>query len=154
MYSEIKSSKPLFDYNDFISKVNDEYFDKTKEYCEEIVKKIPKDKLLDTSIVLLKNINMNNFENISYLLEVSINYFDKSKKEKYLEKCSNALEKTDSKIIIKTLIIALQNFWNDLKKIARIRVEGMLIRSLENMEFHYKTETDENGQYYSITEIN
>lgn len=151
---EIKKAKLYFDYNDFLNIVNDMHFDKSTEYSDEIIKMIPNNKLFDTNIVLVTKIDEINYKNISYIILSSLKKLDKKELKKFYEHCSKILQKDDSRSLIKSFVFALKDNWIEIEKVARIRIESMLIKSLENMDFDEFQTTDEYGNYCTEHEIN
>jgi len=150
----IKKAKLYFDYNEFVTIINDKYFDKSVEYSDEIIKIIPANKLYDTNMLLIKNSNQNNYKNISYIIMSSIKVFEKNELNKFYKYCSKILQKTDDHSLIKLLVFALKDVWNEIEKAARIRIEGLLIIALENIHFNEIQATNEYNNYYTDYEIN
>jgi len=151
---KIKKAKFYFDYNDFIEILNDPHFDRSIEYSDEILKMIPRNKLLDTNIVLLKNVKRKNYLNISYIILSSINALKEDELKKLFSHCSKILQKTDNYSMIKALVFAFKDKWKDIDKVSRIRIENILMKALSNLAFEEHEDIDDYGNNYSRTEIN
>lgn len=151
---KIKKAKLYFDYNEFLNSINDKYFDRSIEYSDEVIKRVPQNKLLDTNIALIKNINQQNYKNISYIILSSIKKLEKEELNKFYEHCSKILQKTEDYSLIKAILFALKDSWQKIERAARIRVESILIKALKNLHFDEFQATNEYNNYYTEYEIN
>ena len=151
---KIKKARLYFDYHEFLNSINDKHFDRSTEYSDEVIKSVPQNKLLDTNIALIKNINQHNYKNISYIILSSIKKLEKKELNKFYEHCSKILQKTKDYSLIKALLFALKDTWQKIERVARIRIESLLIKSLENLYFDEFQATDDYNNYYTEHEIN
>lgn len=150
----IKKAKTLFDFNEIQTAVNDIHFDPSTEYASELAKTIPENKLLDTVESLLKIVDKSNYKNISYLLSACADLLSPEERQKLYSYCSKLLQKTESYAVIKALVFALQNVWNQIEKLSRIRAEGMLIAALRNADLEEEQVINEFGNYQTDYALN
>lgn len=143
----VKRAKTLFDFNEIQSAVNDIHFDHSSEYANELAKTIPENKLFDTIANLLKIIDKSNYKNISFLLSSCSDLLSPEEKQRLYSYCSKLLQKREDYAVIKALVFALRNKWNQIEKLSRIRVEGMLIEALRNAKFEEIQGLDEYGNF-------
>ncbi len=141
----VKKAKLLFDYDEFLALVDDVHFDKSIEYSDEIIKSIPNDKLLDTSIKLIDNIRDSNFENISFILYSSLKILSENDLRDFLKFCENILSKTNDYSVIKALVFSLHNNWKNLEKSVCMRIENILLDAIKKIEITHSFE--DNGFY-------
>jgi uncharacterized protein (TIGR02391 family) len=149
----IKKAKTLFDFNEIQTAVNDIHFDPSTEYASELAKTIPENKLLDTIESLLKIVDKSNYKNISYLLSACADLLSLEERQKLYSYCSKLLQKTENYAVMKALVFALHNVWNQIEKLSRIRAEGMLIAALRNADLEEEV-INEFGNYQTDYVLN
>jgi len=149
----VKKAKLLFDYDEFYAIVDDVHFDKSIEYSDEIIKNIPTDKFLDTTIRLIDNINDNNFENISFILYSSLKIFNENDLRDFLKFCENILSRTHDHSTIKALVFSLRDNWRNLEKSVCMRIENILFDAIKKIEITHSFKQDGFFQtsYFTIT---
>jgi uncharacterized protein (TIGR02391 family) len=150
----IKKAKTLFDFNEIQTAVNDIHFDPSTEYASELAKTIPENKLLDTIESLLKIVDKSNYKNISYLLSACADLLSLEERQKLYSYCSKLLQKTENYAVMKALVFALHNVWNQIEKLSRIRAEGMLIAALRNADLEEEQVINEFGNYQTDYVLN
>lgn len=150
----IKKAKLFFDFDEIMSIVDDMHFDRSTEYSEEIVRTIPKNKVFDTLLNLLLNINNQNFLNVAYLIRSGKQLLEEEEMNKFYDHCSALLQKTSDHSQIKALVFALNDTWAKVRKASRIRIEGMLIEALKNVRFDEDQCVDDHGNFYTNYTLN
>ncbi|MBA7543692.1 hypothetical protein ES705_36029 [subsurface metagenome] len=150
----IINAKAVYDYNEFKEIINDKHFDKSKQYSDEIVKIIPEEKLYDTSIKLLEDINFDNFENISNVVASVYSLLDNTQQSDFIEHVSNCLFKTTDHNVIKCIIKSFSNKWDLFKPASKLRAENILITALKDMNYNYETGENQYGNYETFMTVN
>ena len=150
LLSIILRSKPKFDYLELLSRINDIYFNKRKQYSDEVIKNIPREKMLDVSLKLITDINNNNFENISYVVLSIMKQLDQKEKDIFINSCSTILSKTTDITVIKSFLIFLSDSWELVNKSSQMRIANLLLTSFSKFEFISETQTNKSGNYETV----
>lgn len=132
----LDDSKEPFTIPALIERVFDPYFVKEKRYADLLANEIPSGKLLDTLIVLFRQRNECEQSNVLTLMSTAmINRMTKEQVAEYFEVVSSELTSASELMSIRTALEMLPTeTWSYQSEMARLRVEEMVVRSIEEGE--------------------
>lgn len=133
-----KSQEP-FTIPDFISRVIDKYFVQTSEYAKLLVEEIPPKRRFDVLIEIYRRKQEGDGYNISLVVKEILKNITQEQTTQFLAVVSDELKTTQNNSIIKLILQILPpDLWNKLNKTACIRVENILIESIDEGEAYNK----------------
>ena len=129
-------SQQSYTIDSFISLVKDPYFVKDREYVEGLVSTIPQLKMSDTLIEIYRSKSWEYSENIQAIITAIIKKMDEKDIDEFYSVVSDELQRC-SDVSSATLIIKITpgQYWNKVQKMSLIRIESMLLKSLETAWF-------------------
>ena len=129
-----KSQEP-FTIPDFFSRVIDKYFVQTPEYAKLLVEEIPPKRSFDVLIEIYRRKQEGDGYNISLVVKEILKKVTEEQTTQFLAVVSDELKTTQNNTIIRLILQILPpDLWNKLSETARIRVENILIKSIEEGE--------------------
>lgn len=137
--SILDESETSFNENQFLKRLSDEAYVATDEYSKLLVEEIPKKKLYDIAIYILRNRLNYNLDNISSFSKQLMNILDQKSRIEILQNISDELRDANEDAQIETIfsMYNFDEFWNKIKKISRIRTENYLLTSLKKGSMGY-----------------
>lgn len=150
----IKASKSKFDYQDFLSLVNDMYFRSGKTYATELVKSIPSGKSVDVALKLVSEIQLNNCNNIGWTVRAIKIQMVEEERDLFFPLLDQILLRTQDFNVVRASTIIMGEDWTNLSKTTRIRLESMLFEALKRSEFIDKTILGSHSNYRIETYMN
>ncbi len=138
----INKAKAPFEIGDMIQRIRDEHFVESEEYTDLIVSEIPKEKLNDTLTAIYEARTEVSPQVMRLVAHSILNRLDAEDRSAFVALVSEDLKTTedDATIRIATKVFAGDE-WNQIARIARLRIENRLLRSLK--EGGYKATSGE-----------
>ena len=138
----INKAKAPFEIGDMIQRICDEHFVESEEYTDLIVSEIPKEKLNDTLTAIYEARTEVSPQVMRLVAHSILNRLDAEDRSAFVALVSEDLKTTedDATIRIATKVFAGDE-WKQIARIARLRIENRLLKSLE--EGGYKTNSEE-----------
>lgn len=147
-------STQSFTIQDFLDRVTDEYFVQKNEYVEELINTIPIRKQFDTLIEVYREKSWRQSDNFKLVIQAILKELDDSKVKDFLAVVSEELQFADRDSEVSLIIKILpSNLWPQLSRIARLRAENMLIKSLEEAWYLPDEDKTNNSPSTWISEI-
>jgi len=133
---KIKGSTGQFEINTFYNQIVDEKFVRTQEYCNGLVNEIPPGKLYDTVLFIYNKKTSIESLNLGILFKSFFSKLSKDNIERLLVLISSDLRKTnDNNIIQRIICLLIPEMWMDIDTLARMRIENIIIQSIENNDY-------------------
>lgn len=146
----IRNSKQSNLIDDWTEIIFDENFSENPKYSEELFNAMPKNKKMDILIMVFRNSDRIKSRNVMPFIKLIIDSMTEKEKAEYFELMSKFLIKaTDNDQLRKFFMIFPDKYWHNISKLAKIRIESMVKKSVENGT--YCTEYDNYGnieEYY------
>ena len=132
----INKAKTPFEIGDMIQRIRDEHFVESEEYTDLIVSEIPKEKLNDTLTAIYEARTEVSPQVMRLVAHSILNRLDAEDRSAFVALVSEDLKTTedDATIRIATEVFAGDE-WNRIARIARLRIENRLLKSLEEGEY-------------------
>lgn len=129
----IEKAKGSFVLSDFKSQVFDKDFLNNVRYAELLVKQIPPKKRFDTLIDIYRDKTLGDIYNVSLVIRTLFSLLSLEDQNEFIMIISDELNNTNNRDEIQyNLMIVPDNFWNRISEISRLRIEGIVIKSLED----------------------
>jgi uncharacterized protein (TIGR02391 family) len=142
----ISTSKSTFTKSSFLNKVFDPYFPENKRYSKLLVSEIPAKHCLDILIETFRGKNKGEPIKLRVFFEELLKNITADEKAQIIEIISEELEQvTDENSICQAIQILPIDTWKGLKEIVRIRIEHILIQSIESGKYNTKRNTCNSG---------
>ncbi len=131
----LEGAQEPFTIPGFLQRVFDRHFVQSNKYAELLVAEIPAGKRLDVLIEIYRRKREGSGSNLEYVVEELLGHLSEDQKAHFLLIVSEELEKTNSEEDIRlTLQILRPDLWSELKAVSRLRMENILIKSIEKGE--------------------
>jgi len=132
----INKAKAPFEIGDLIKRICDRHFVESEEYSELIVSEIPKEKLNDTLTAIYEARTEVRPQVMRLVTHSIFNKLNAEDRLAFAALVSEDLKTTedDATIIIATNVFAGDE-WNQIARIARLRIENRLLKSLKEGEY-------------------
>ena len=128
----LDESREPFTISDFLERVFDEDFVKSRVYAELLVEEIPLSKRLDTLIEIYRKKDEGSAENIKYITNEVLKHLPDEQTTDFLRVVSEELKTTSDILDMRiTLHILPSEMWPQISKTARLRIENKLINSIK-----------------------
>lgn len=135
----IDQSQEPFTIPNFISRVFDKYFVQTSEYAKLLVDEIPPKKRFDALVEIYRKKTHGDGKNISFVVKEILKVITEDQKSQFISIVSDELINTKDENVLKLVLQLLPpDLWKELNKTARIRVENILIESIDEGEAYNK----------------
>ena len=142
----ICESKSPFTKSEFLNKVFDPYFPDNARYSELLVSEIPEKHRLDILIETFREKDRGDPKKIRVFYEELLKNLKPDEKSQLIEVISEELEQvSDDDEIRHSIQILPIKFWKNLKEIVRLRIEHILIQSIESGKYNTKTSNCHSG---------
>jgi uncharacterized protein (TIGR02391 family) len=131
----IDQSQEPFTIPNFISRVFDKYFVQTSKYTKLLVEEIPPKKRFDVLVEIYRKKQEEYGLNLALVVKEILKVISEEQTTQFLELVSDELKTTQDYTILGLILQILPpNLWKKLNKTARLRVENILIKSIDEGE--------------------
>ena len=132
----INKAKAPFEIGDLIQRIRDKHFVESEEYSELIVSEIPKEKLSDTLTAIYESRTEVTPQVMMLVVHSILNRLSAQDRSAFVALVSEDLKTTedDTTIRIATKVFAGDK-WKQIARIARLRIENRLLKSLKEGEY-------------------
>ena len=128
----IKNSKQSLLIDDWAEIIFDINFSDNPSYAQELFNTMPNNKKLDILINVFRNCDKIQTSNVMPLMELIIDSLLEKERIEYFDMVSKYLIKSkDDEPLYKFFLIYPPKYWSNLSRIARIRVESMVKKSVK-----------------------
>jgi len=128
----IKNSKQSLLIDDWAEIIFDINFSDNPNYAQELFNTMPNNKKLDILINVFRNCDKIQTSNVMPLMELIIDSLLEKERIEYFDMVSKYLIKSkDDEHLYKFFLIYPPKYWSNLSRIARIRVESMVKKSVK-----------------------
>ena len=150
----IDQAKPPFSRAEFVARVFDPHFVPQARYAEGLVAEIPLIQRLDVFLEVYAAKEQGKIEHLRYLFDALLPLLTEEERKQVYAVISNELKKTIHKKTISYVIGILgKKDWASLDEMARIRIENILIRTVNSGNFGYGSPSEDMLDDTSLTEI-
>ncbi|QSX07244.1 TIGR02391 family protein [Sedimentibacter sp. zth1] len=133
----IDKSKLSFEEKDFLKKVYDKHFVKSKEYCDLLVKEIPKRQRINIAISIVLDRDKGDIYNLSWFMHSLQENLEEDEIDRLYKVISQELIYASSHIEISTILkIFDPKYWYKVDKVARLRIENLLYEDIKNGKYN------------------
>jgi uncharacterized protein (TIGR02391 family) len=133
-----QSTEP-FTLQVFVERVLDSYFVKSEEYAELLVSEIPPKRHLDTLIELYRLKRHDISDNLKFVFSAIFKRLDSNQLNDFCGVVSDELKTTTDEVTIRLNLKLMEpEFWSQISTISRLRIEHILIESIEQGEMNEK----------------
>ncbi|MFJ8531677.1 TIGR02391 family protein [Bacillus sp. NPDC094106] len=137
----IDKSKTSFEKSTFLQRVFDEYYVKTKEYSDLLVKEIPKRQRVDIAISIILARRDGDSYKLSYFMNSLFDKLEETDILRVYKVISEELKYTSEHDDIATILhIVPSKYWSRLDKAVKIRIEEILYQSAEKGKYDSSTQ--------------
>ena len=127
----INKAKPSFVVDEWVDRVFDPYFVKSKLYAESLVEEIPASKRYETLITLYWRRNLTAIDALRCIYPSLYSVLEEPLMNEFLKVVSNELKTTTSNADITYVLTILQpEHWAGLDKVAKMRIEALLYKEI------------------------
>ena len=131
----IDQSQEPFTIPNFVSRVFDKHFVQTSEYTKLLVEEIPPKKRFDVLIEIYRKKQEEYGLNLALVVKEILKVISEEQTTQFLEVVSDELKTTQDYTVLGLILQILPpNLWKKLNKTARLRVENILIKSIDEGE--------------------
>jgi uncharacterized protein (TIGR02391 family) len=131
----IDQSQELFTIPSFVSRVFDKHFVQTSKYTKLLVEEIPPKKRFDVLVEIYRKKQEEYGLNLALVVKEILKVISEEQTTQFLELVSDELKTTQDYTILGLILQILPpNLWKKLNKTARLRVENILIKSIDEGE--------------------
>ena len=142
----IDQSKLRFNENDFLKRIFDQYYVKSKEYSDLLVKEIPKRQRANIAIQVILQRNKGDIYALRYFLESLLSQLDNVELSRIYKVVSEELQTTTDYADIRYLLnICPGKYWNNIDEAVRVRTEAILFEDFSNGSYNKITKQCENS---------
>jgi len=143
----IDKSKGKFTVKSFLERVFDEGFVQKQEYADLLVNEIPKGRVLEVTIEIIRKNESIEINNLMYLWNSIKSKINETEKKEILELASDELKYTNSLDSIVRYVALFKKEWDEIDKDSRLRAENKLINELPNAEKDKNNRLNKYGYY-------
>ena len=137
----IDQSKPRFNEQDFLERIFDPYYVKTKEYSSLLVQEIPKRQRANIAIQTILQRNEGDIYALGYFLDSLFTQLENAEVSRVYKVISDELRTTMDDRDIRYLVhICPANYWAQIEPSVRIRTESILFDDFSNGRYNETTE--------------
>ena len=137
----IDQSKLRFNEEDYLNRILDPYYVKTKEYSDLLVQDIPKRQRTNIAIQTILRRNAGDIYALGYFLESLFDQLEDAELSRVYKVVSDELRITTSELDIRYLVhICPCRYWNKIETAVRIRTESILYEDFSNGTYDEKME--------------
>ena len=141
----IDQSKLRFNEEDFLERIFDQYYVKSKEYSDLLVKEIPKRQRANIAIQTILQRDKGDIYALGYFLESLLSQLDSVELSRVYKVVSEELRITTNYVDIRYLLhICPGNHWGSIDEAVRIRTEAILFEDFSKGSYIKTTEQCEN----------
>lgn len=145
----IDKSEGKFSTEIFLKRVFDRDFVQSKKYAELLVKEVPNNKVLETSIEIFRNKETGKINNLKFVWDSLQSRLSEDEMSEILALVSEELRFTESLSQVIRSIALFSSKWEAIDEDARLRAENKLIQLIPDAEKDYHGQTNESGIYVS-----
>lgn len=128
----IDQSQEPFTIPSFVSRVFDKHFVQTPEYTKLLIEEIPPKKRFDVLVEIYRKKQEEYGLNLAFVVKEILKVISEEQTTRFLEVVSDELKTTQDYTILGLILQILPpNLWKKLNKTARLRVENILIESVD-----------------------
>ena len=132
LLSLIAESIEPFTIDSFIERVFDPDFVHSDRYADLLASEIPANKKLDTTIEIYRRREEGTGRNLAYMFNGLLNSLSEEDLTFFLSVVADDLKVQQDKRLIRISLQILQpSLWQNLTEVARLRIENMLLQSIE-----------------------
>lgn len=136
----VDKSKLSFEEEDFLKRVFDPYYVKSKEYSDLLIQEIPKRQRANIAISTILKKEQGDIESIGCFLASLLDQLDDSELSRVYSVISNELRITVEEIAIRYFThICPGKYWGKIEKAVRLRTESILYEDFTNASFDVKS---------------
>lgn len=156
----IKSTKSYFRLEEYKQRVFDPLFAEREDYAEMLVNKIPSDKIINTSISILKDRERGESKKLDMYFKAIFNKLDRPQCNTLMKSISNELKIAQKDVDIISIIRLIEpKLWPMLDDDVKIRIENTIIKSVSQgyydmydgiKEGHLGTWACDIGEYFKL----
>ncbi|MGA2535650.1 MAG: TIGR02391 family protein [Terracidiphilus sp.] len=132
----IDKARSPFDSDQTINKVFDPLFGQSEKYADLVVAKVPARKLLDVLIQIFHRRTESPGRNVELFTASALKTLSADEQSSFWEVISESLEGASSDIEFRTVITIVQENWQKISEIARLRTEYRLLASIREGEYN------------------
>ena len=141
----IDQSKLRFNEEDFLERIFDQYYVKSKEYSDLLVKEIPKRQRANIAIQTILQRDKGDIYALGYFLESLLSQLDSVELSRVYKVVSEELRITTNYVDIRYLLhICPGKHWGSIDEAVRIRTEAILFEDFSKGSYNKTTEQCEN----------
>jgi len=145
----IEKSKLSFEEDDFLKRVFDPHYVKTKEYSNLIIQEIPKRQRANIAISTILKRNEGDINSLGYFIASLLDSLDETELSRVYKVVSDELRITTNEDDIRYLVhICPGKYWDNIDKSVRLRTESILFKDFS--QGTYNTTTDDCGEHGSL----
>lgn len=132
----IDRSKTKFSESEFLNRVFDVNYVTNERYSDLLVEEIPKRKRLNFAIEVYKKKETGDGEKLSFFFKSIFKQFSEEELNSFYEVVTDELSKVSEGNVIRynLQVLPFEN-WMNIKELARIRIENMILQSIENGKY-------------------
>jgi len=132
LINQVQYSKSLFSIENIKKRIFDEDFVESEKYSELILQEIPKSKILEVLIEIFRSAdNLQSINKRVNFFRLAYNMLSEDEKVDFQNIISELLKTTESNTFIKVSLIMMNDNWEKLEEISRLRIENKLIKSIK-----------------------
>lgn len=136
----IDQSKLRFNEEDFLKRIFDPYYVKTREYSSLLVQEIPKRQRANIAIQTILRRNEGDIYALGYFLDSLFAQFESAEVSRVYKVISDELRTTMDGSDIRYIVhICPANYWNRIEPSVRIRTESILYKDFSNGSYDEST---------------
>lgn len=141
----IDQSKLRFNEEDFLERIFDQYYVKSKEYSDLLVKEIPKRQRANIAIQTILQRDKGDIYALGYFLESLLSQLDSVELSRVYKVVSEELRITTNYVDIRYLLhICPGKHWGNIDEAVRIRTEAILFEDFSKGSYNKTTKQCEN----------
>ena len=142
----IDKAKSPFDVSDLLHRICDQYYVEDENYSALLVEEIPKEKLSEVLTAVYDSRKTIKPEVMKLITHAILEQLSNEDKAAFAEIVSNDLKFTkDSAIITTATTIFAGEDWNQITRVARLRIENRLLESISKGKYDSGTMTCQDG---------
>ncbi|MBI5713517.1 MAG: TIGR02391 family protein [Chloroflexi bacterium] len=139
----IERSEEPFVLSQFMTRVFDADFVKSKHYAELLTNEVPTNKLFDTLVTVYRDKLQGDIYSVGLIVHVLISKLSDDQMKQYLTIVSDEMGViTDEKDIRYNLHLLPPSLWEQISEISRLRIENRVLRAIKDgMSIHKNCQT-------------
>lgn len=138
----IDQSKLRFNEEDFLKRVFDDYYVKSKEYSDLLVQEIPKRQQANIAIQTILRRKQGDIYALGYFLEALLDQLENAELSRVYNVISDELKTTTDETDIRYLVhICPAKFWSKIEPSVRMRIEAVLYEDFSKGSYNEDTKS-------------